>query len=142
MCCASTSRRRPSARTPLPRSWRSAAWAAPSSSSAAEADCAARPLAPAYGASKAGLHALTGSLAQALGPHRIRVAAVAPGFVATDMAAPVLSGPRGDGIRAQSPWQRVGTPGEVAEASYFLSTEGATWSSGAVLDCNGASYLH
>ena len=38
--------------------------------------------------------------------------------------------------------QRVGTPGEVAEASYFLSTEGATWSSGAVLDCNGASYLH
>ena len=100
------------------------------------------PLAPAYGASKAALHALAGSLAQALGPHRIRVAAVAPGFVATDMAAPVLSGPRGDGIRAQSPWQRVGKPEEVAEASYFLSTASATWSSGAVLDVNGASYLH
>eukprot|EP00445_Apocalathium_hangoei_P024354 CAMPEP_0203933564 /NCGR_PEP_ID=MMETSP0359-20131031/71721_1 /ASSEMBLY_ACC=CAM_ASM_000338 /TAXON_ID=268821 /ORGANISM="Scrippsiella Hangoei, Strain SHTV-5" /LENGTH=255 /DNA_ID=CAMNT_0050863163 /DNA_START=5 /DNA_END=769 /DNA_ORIENTATION=+ len=99
------------------------------------------PLAPAYGASKAGLNSLTGSLAQALAPHRVRVAAVAPGFVATEMAEPALRGPRGDGIRAQSPFNRVGEPHEIAEAVFYLASEGAAWSSGAVLDCNGASYL-
>lgn len=100
------------------------------------------PLAPAYGASKAGLNSLTGSLAQALGPHRIRVSAVTPGFIRTEMAANVLEGPRGEEIRAQSSWGRVGEPSEVAEAIFFLASEGATWSTGCVLDCNGASYLH
>ena len=100
------------------------------------------PLAPAYGASKAGLNSLTGSLAQALGPHAIRVAAVAPGFVSTAMAATVLAGPRGDEIRSQSPWGRVGEPTEVADTVFFLASEGATWCTGAVVDCNGCSYLH
>ena len=100
------------------------------------------PLAPAYGASKAGLNSLTGSLAQALAPRGVRVAAVAPGFVATEMARPVLAGERGDSIRAQSPFGRVGEPHEVASAVHFLASEEGAWSSGAVLDCNGASYLH
>lgn len=100
------------------------------------------PLAPAYGASKAGINSLTGSLAQALGPHRIRVCAVTPGFICTEMAAKVLEGPRGDGIRAQSPWGRVGEPLEVAEAVFFLASPAAVWNTGCVLDCNGASYLH
>ena len=100
------------------------------------------PLAPAYGASKSGLNSLTGSLAQAFGPSGIRVAAVAPGFINTAMAAPVLAGERGDGIRQQSPMNRVGEPEEVAAAVHFLASEEGQWSSGAVLDCNGASYLH
>ena len=99
-------------------------------------------LAPAYGVSKAGLNSLTGSLAQAFGPSGIRVAAVAPGFIITAMAAPVLAGERGDGIRQQSPMNRVGEPEEVAAAVHFLASEEGQWSSGAVLDCNGASYLH
>ena len=64
------------------------------------------PLAPAYGASKAALNALTGSLAQAFGKYKIRVSAVAPGFVHTEMAAEALAGERGDGIKAQSSWGR------------------------------------
>ena len=100
------------------------------------------PDAAAYGASKAGLNSLTGSLAQALGPRRIRVSAVAPGFIATDMAKPVLEGPRGDGIRAQSTWGRVGTPAEVAAVVAFLASDEATWCTGGVVDANGASYLH
>lgn len=100
------------------------------------------PLAAAYGASKAGLNSLTGSLAQAFGPHGVRVAAVAPGFIATKMAAPVLASDRGDAIRHQSPWGRVGSPEEVASAVLHLASEGGAWSTGAVLDCNGASYLH
>ena len=96
---------------------------------------------PAYGASKAGLHALGQSLAVALAPHGITVASVAPGFVETDMAEEVLTSPAGDAIRAQSPFGRVGTPEEVAAAVLYLASPEATWSSGAVLDLNGASYL-
>jgi len=100
------------------------------------------PSAVAYGASKAALNSMCQSLAQSLGGHNIAVAAVAPGFVSTDMAAPVLAGPRGDGIRAQSPFGRVGTPEEVAQVVAFLAEPESRWMSGAVIDCNGASYLH
>jgi 3-oxoacyl-[acyl-carrier protein] reductase len=99
------------------------------------------PANPAYGASKAGLQAFGQSLAVALAPHGITVASVAPGFVETDMAADVLAGPAGDGIRAQSPFNRVATPQEIAAAVVFLASPAAAWASGAVLDLNGASYL-
>lgn len=96
---------------------------------------------PAYGASKAGLHAMGQSLALSLGEHGIAVTSVAPGFVATDMAAGVLDGPGGDAVRAQSPFGRVATPGEVAAAVEYLASAEAEWASGAVIDLNGASYL-
>ncbi len=96
---------------------------------------------PAYGASKAGLNALGQSLAVALAPHNITVAAVAPGFVQTDMAAAHLQGAAGDAIRAQSPFGRVAQPEEIAAAVVFLASPEAEWASGAILDLNGASYL-
>src|SRR3954452_118661 len=99
------------------------------------------PTAVAYGAAKAGLTAMGQSLAQALAPHGVSVANVLPGFVETDMAAHVLDGPRGDAVRAQSPAGRVGRPEEVAAAVLFLASDGSEWSTGAVLDVNGASYL-
>jgi NAD(P)-dependent dehydrogenase (short-subunit alcohol dehydrogenase family) len=99
------------------------------------------PEAPAYGASKAGLNAFGQSLAIALAPHRIAVATVAPGFVATDMTNEHLKPPRGDGIAAQSPFGRVGEPAEIAAAVLYLASAPALWASGAVLDLNGASYL-
>jgi 3-oxoacyl-[acyl-carrier protein] reductase len=99
------------------------------------------PRSPAYGASKAGLNALSQSLARALAPHGIAVAAVAPGFVATDMTNEHLKPPRGDEIRAQSPFGRVAEPEEIAAAVFYLASDRAEWASGAVLDLNGASYL-
>ena len=96
---------------------------------------------PAYGASKAGLHAMTQSLAVALAPHGILAAAVAPGFVDTEMARTVLDGPGGAAVRAQSPFGRVARPGEVAAAVAWLATDAPQWVSGSVLDVNGASYL-
>ncbi|HWG63059.1 MAG TPA: SDR family oxidoreductase [Streptosporangiaceae bacterium] len=96
---------------------------------------------PAYGASKAGLNALGQSLARDLAPHGIAVTTVAPGFVATDMAADSLSGPRGDEIRAQSPFHRVASTDEIAAAVTYLASPEAEWASGAILDLNGASYL-
>jgi 3-oxoacyl-[acyl-carrier protein] reductase len=98
------------------------------------------PLAPAYGASKAAVHSLAQSLAVALAP-RIAVSAVAPGFVRTERTAPILDGPRGEGIRAQSPYGRTGEVAEIAAAVAWLASPEAVWASGAVLDLNGASYL-
>jgi NAD(P)-dependent dehydrogenase (short-subunit alcohol dehydrogenase family) len=99
------------------------------------------PRQPAYGASKAGLNALTQSLAVALGPHGIAVAGVAPGYVDTDMAAEVLASPAGDAVRIQSPFNRVGRPEEVADAVLWLASPAAEWASGTIIDLNGASYL-
>jgi 3-oxoacyl-[acyl-carrier protein] reductase len=99
------------------------------------------PTQPAYGASKAALIAFGQSLARALGPHRIAVTTVAPGWTETDMAADSLSGPRGDAIRAESPLGRVATPEDVARAVLYLASAEAEMASGSVLDVNGASYL-
>ncbi|HEY7146009.1 MAG TPA: SDR family oxidoreductase [Streptosporangiaceae bacterium] len=99
------------------------------------------PESPAYGASKAGLNAMGQSLAVALAPHGIAVATVAPGFVETDMTNAHLKPPRGDEIRAQSPFGRVAHADEIAAAVVYLASPQASWASGAILDLNGASYL-
>lgn len=99
------------------------------------------PEGPAYGASKAGLNALSQSLARRLAPHGISVGVVAPGFVDTEMAAPFLEGKAGEEIRNQSPLGRVARPDEVAHAVLFLAADGAEFSTGTIIDVNGASYL-
>ena len=99
------------------------------------------PECPAYGASKAGLNAFGQSMAQALGAHGISIGTVAPGFVETDMARRVLDGPRGEEVRSQSPLGRVARPEEVAAAVVWLASPEARFSTGTILDVNGASYL-
>ena len=99
------------------------------------------PLKPAYGASKAALNSLSQSLAVALAPHHIFVGAVAPGFVNTELTADRLNGPEGEEIRAQSPFNRVAQPEDVAHAVLFLASRGAEFSTGTIIDVNGASYL-
>jgi 3-oxoacyl-[acyl-carrier protein] reductase len=99
------------------------------------------PITPAYGASKAGLHAMTQSLAVALAPHGIFSAAVAPGFVDTRMGRPALEGAAGQAVRAQSPFNRVAEPEEIAATVAWLATTAPVWASGTVVDVNGASYL-
>ncbi len=99
------------------------------------------PEAPAYGASKAGLNSLGQSLAKLLAPHNIFIGTVAPGFVETDMAAERLAQPDGGEIRRQSPLNRVAKPEEVAHVAVFLASEGAEFTTGAIVDVNGASYL-
>jgi NAD(P)-dependent dehydrogenase (short-subunit alcohol dehydrogenase family) len=99
------------------------------------------PDAPAYGASKAGLNALSQSMAQALAPYNIFVYVVAPGFVETEMSSPLLSGPEGDAIRGQSPLGRVASPEEVAQMVVFLASDGTDYLTGCIVDINGASYL-
>jgi len=74
------------------------------------------PTAPAYGASKAGLHAMSQSLATSLGRYGIAVTAVAPGWVETDMTSETLATER-------------------------LARKDSEWCTGGVIDVNGASYL-
>jgi len=99
------------------------------------------PTANAYGASKAGLNAFSQSLAKHLAPYNIYVAAVAPGFVQTDMARDILQGESGEAIRQQSPLNRVAYPDEVAYTILFLASQGAEFLTGSIVDVNGASYL-
>ena len=94
----------------------------------------------AYGASKAALVAFGQSMARALGPHRIAVTTVAPGWTRTDMATERLAD-REEEIRAETPMGRVATPEEVAAAVLFLASAGAEMASGSVIDVNGASFL-
>ncbi|MDT0304394.1 SDR family NAD(P)-dependent oxidoreductase [Streptomonospora wellingtoniae] len=96
---------------------------------------------PAYGASKAALHSLGQSLAVSLGPHGIGVASVAPGFTSTPRVEARLNADGGDAIRGQSPFGRVATADEIASAVAYLASPESVWTSGAVLDVNGASHL-
>jgi NAD(P)-dependent dehydrogenase (short-subunit alcohol dehydrogenase family) len=87
------------------------------------------------------MNAMGQSLALALAPQNIWVGTVAPGFVQTEMAREKLDGPGGDAVRAQSPFGRVARPEEVAAAVLWLASPEARFSSGTIIDVNGASYL-
>jgi 3-oxoacyl-[acyl-carrier protein] reductase len=99
------------------------------------------PDAPAYAASKAGLNALSQSLAKALAPRAIYVYCVAPGWVETEMATSHLAGPDGPAILAQHPLGRVNRTDEVAQAAVYCALDAPAAMTGGVIDVNGASYL-
>ena len=93
-----------------------------------------------YVASKAGVIGMTRTWARELGKHKIRVNAVAPGFIATDMvrAMPekVLNA-----MVARTPLGRMGTPEDVANAYVWLASEQASFIHGAVLSVDGGVVL-
>jgi NAD(P)-dependent dehydrogenase (short-subunit alcohol dehydrogenase family) len=99
------------------------------------------PDAPAYGASKAGLNAMSQSLAKALVSKNIFVYVVAPGFVDTKRVAPILAGPVGEAVRRENPFGRVATSEEVANIVLYLASEAPDYMTGSIIDLNGASYL-
>jgi 3-oxoacyl-[acyl-carrier protein] reductase len=100
-----------------------------------------KPEAPAYVASKAGLNAMSQSLAIALAPHGIHIYVVAPGVVETDMAANDKLSPAWAAIQNQSPLGRVCQPEEVARTVAFLASPGSEYLTGGIIDLFGASYL-
>jgi 3-oxoacyl-[acyl-carrier protein] reductase len=94
-----------------------------------------------YAASKSALIGLTKSLAVEAAATGVLVNCVAPGWVATDMSAPVLSGPAADAIFATIPLGRAGRPEEIAGPILFLASPFATFITGEVLNVNGGSVL-
>jgi len=99
------------------------------------------PEAPAYGAAKAGLNALSQSMAKALARTGIYVYCVAPGWVSTDMARAHLEGSDADEVLAQHPIGRVATPEEIARAVVFCALDAPASMTASIIDVNGASYL-
>ncbi len=99
------------------------------------------PDAPAYAASKAGLNALSQSLAKALAPEAVYLYCVAPGWVETEMATSHLEGPEGSAILAQHPLGRVNRTDEIANAAVYCALDAPAAMTGCVIDVNGASYL-
>ena len=88
----------------------------------------------AYSATKGAILALTKALAQELGPSGIRVNAVAPGVIQTDMCAHVDPSVM-EGLRQQTPIERLGTPEDIARAMVYLAD--AEFVTGQVLPVNG-----
>ncbi|MFQ5744938.1 MAG: SDR family NAD(P)-dependent oxidoreductase [Acidobacteriota bacterium] len=93
-----------------------------------------------YAASKGGIIAWTKALAVELANKRIRVNAVAPGWIETDMAADVLAS-EGDSIFDGIPLRRAGQPHEIAAAICFLASELASYITGEILNVNGGNVL-
>ncbi|MCF4124394.1 SDR family NAD(P)-dependent oxidoreductase [Methylobacterium sp. SyP6R] len=95
-------------------------------------------LVPAYSASKGGVAQLTKSLAIAYAPDRIRVNAVAPGWIATPLTQALQDDPaRAGPILSRTPLGRWGTPADVAAAVTFLASPAAAFMTGVVLPVDG-----
>jgi NAD(P)-dependent dehydrogenase (short-subunit alcohol dehydrogenase family) len=94
-----------------------------------------------YCGSKAAVNMLTEVLAIELGPHGIRVNAVAPGWVATDMTREALAAPGAAADLAKIPLGRAGRPEEIAGPIAFLASDLASYVYGEVLAVNGGAVM-
>ena len=96
--------------------------------------------APGYGPSKAGMDALTKTLARQLAKYGINANAVSPHAIETEMSAQ-WSEERRKEIIASIPLGRLGKPGDVAEAVLFLASDEASFITGEILDVNGGALM-
>ena len=93
-----------------------------------------------YAASKGGINGLTHALAKELAPRKVRVNAVAPGMIETDMSQ-VVRGIAGDQIKSVIPMKRIGKPEEIARVVAFLASDDASYLTGQVLRVDGGLSL-
>jgi 3-oxoacyl-[acyl-carrier protein] reductase len=94
----------------------------------------------AYAASKAGLIGLTKAMAKELAPRNIRVNAVSPGFIETDMTTHIPEEAKKMMLQV-TPLARLGKAEEVAAATVFLASSDAAYITGEVLKVNGGMYM-
>ncbi|MEN6406494.1 MAG: SDR family NAD(P)-dependent oxidoreductase [Thermoguttaceae bacterium] len=93
-----------------------------------------------YAASKGGINGLTRALAKELAPRNVRVNAVAPGMIETDMSQ-VVRGVAGDLIKKMIPLKRIGKPEEIASVVAFLAGDDAAYLTGQVVRVDGGLSL-
>jgi NAD(P)-dependent dehydrogenase (short-subunit alcohol dehydrogenase family) len=97
---------------------------------------------PHYAASKGGVLALAKAMARELAPEGIRVNAIAPSMIDTDIFQGQLSAERREQIRQSIPIGRLGRARDVAGVCLFLASDLAAYVTGAVIDVNGGSHIH
>jgi 2-deoxy-D-gluconate 3-dehydrogenase len=95
------------------------------------------PIAHSYSASKGALIQLTKSMAVELAPHNIQANAIVPGWIESDMTAPMKSRPFYQEVLRRTPAGRLGTPAECAGAAIFLASAAADFVTGATLFVDG-----
>ena len=95
-----------------------------------------------YSATKGAILSFTKSLAAELAPHGLRVNAVAPGWVLTDMSRDILLGPEGQEAVRPIPLGRAATPEEIAGPVAFLASDLASYLYGEVLCVNGGAVMN
>ena len=93
-----------------------------------------------YAAAKAGIEAMSRSLARELGSRNINVNCVAPGFIETDMTKEISKGNE-DFFASQIPLGRLGKSNEIAEVVHFLASDQANYITGQTLHVNGGLYM-
>jgi len=93
-----------------------------------------------YAASKAGILGFTRSVAREAAPRGVRVNAVAPGFIDTEMTANLPQKAK-DAFMSQIPMGRIGTPKDVAEVVYWLCSDVASYVTGQTIHVNGGLYM-
>jgi 3-oxoacyl-[acyl-carrier protein] reductase len=93
-----------------------------------------------YAASKAGLIAVTKSLAQEVASRSVRVNAIAPGYIETDMTAAVPEEARNKMLEA-IPLKRTGKQEDVAEAALFFASDSSSYITGQVLPVDGGMFF-
>ena len=94
-----------------------------------------------YAASKAGMIAMTKSIARGYAHEGIYAFAVCPGFTATGMVEEYIASRGGESLLADIPLGRPANPDEIAETIRWLASEAPPSATGAVIDVNGASYV-
>ena len=94
-----------------------------------------------YAASKAGMVAMTKTIARGYAREGILAFAICPGFTMTGMAEDYLSSRGGDALLADIPLGKVADPAEVASVARYCALEAPASMTGAVIDVNGASYV-
>lgn len=94
-------------------------------------------LIPSYSAAKGAVIQLTKSMAIELAPHNIQVNAIAPGWIETDMTAPVLDLPLNDEILARTPAGRWGKAEEVAGTAVYLASQASDFVTGTTIRVDG-----
>ncbi len=93
-----------------------------------------------YAAAKAGIEAMSRSLARELGSRNINVNCVAPGFIETDMTKEISKGNE-DFFASQIPLGRLGKSSEIAEVVHFLASDQANYITGQTIHVNGGLYM-
>ena len=91
----------------------------------------------AYATSKAALACLTREMAHDFAPHGIRVNAIAPGEIKTEILSPETAAR----LEPTIPMRRIGTPEEVADVIYFLCSPAASYVTGTEIEINGGQHL-